>query len=552
MEERQITSRAGAASSPVLSRDGTAIAFSAVADGYTNPQIWVGRADGSAPPRPLTMDTSKNYDPEFSPDGRSVYFTSSREPEGLYRVPSSGGTSELVIPNAYSAKISPDGNTILYGSGGKLVRRNFAGGDSTLVLPAIDNSYAPLWSPDGSRILVTTSTPEQREPEWWIAPAAGGEPRKTSLGADLRRQSFNYIATNAWLPGDWIVFTGRQGETQTLWKVQLGPEGKTSDQAVRATTDAEGDSGASSTAGKLVFSRTRVDANFWALPLDPAGQHITASPGPLTSTPVRKGQQSVARTKLLYSAENGDRFSLFLKDGAKETNLGDGFFSVLAPDRSRYAYGEGTKERLNVYLKSLSWWSFWSSKLCESCGMPRQFSPDGKKLLLWTDAPPMQHLDLLDLATRKVSRIVWATEDLKGPRLSPDGRWISFIAQVGTHQWQAFVAPVSEEKQLTSSDWVPVTPVSDSWFFAFWSSRSDLIYTLSSHSHGGNLVFLDAQKLDPETKHPAGTATSVYEFHETLVPGMDPVWNNISVDGNRIILELGGVSTDIWIKDAHP
>src|ERR1700757_1929037 len=84
--ERQITNRVGDARTPVLSRDGTAIAFAAVAQGYTNPQIWVGRADGSAPPRPLTNDESKNYDPEFSPDGRSIYFTSSREPEGIYQV----------------------------------------------------------------------------------------------------------------------------------------------------------------------------------------------------------------------------------------------------------------------------------------------------------------------------------------------------------------------------------------------------------------------------------------------------------------------------------
>jgi len=85
-------------------------------------------------------------------------------------------------------------------------------------------------------------------------------------------------------------------------------------------------------------------------------------------------------------------------------------------------------------------------------------------------------------------------------------------------------------------------------FFAFWSSRSDLIYTLSSHGRGGNLRFLDAQRLDPETKHPVGAATPVYGFDETLVPGMDPVWNNVSVDDSRIVLELGGVSTDIWIK----
>jgi Tol biopolymer transport system component len=66
-DERQITGGVGVASSPVLSRNGTAIAFSAVANGYTNPQIWVGSADGSAPPRPLTIDAVKNYDPEFPP-----------------------------------------------------------------------------------------------------------------------------------------------------------------------------------------------------------------------------------------------------------------------------------------------------------------------------------------------------------------------------------------------------------------------------------------------------------------------------------------------------
>jgi hypothetical protein len=84
--------------------------------------------------------------------------------------------------------------------------------------------------------------------------------------------------------------------------------------------------------------------------------------------------------------------------------------------------------------------------------------------------------------------------------------------------------------------------------FAFWAQHRDLIYTLSSHGRGGNLRFLDAQRLDSETKHPAGTAMPVYEFNETLVPQMDPVWNTISVAGSKIVLELGGVTTDIWIK----
>jgi len=227
VQERQITARVGAAQSPVLSRDGTTIAFASVADGYNNPQIWVGRADGAAPARPLTSGTSQNYAPEFSPDGREIFFTSSREPHGIYRVSTSGGAPELVIKDAFAPRISPDGKSLLYSIGTKLMERDLSGGPETVPLPDVANSYAPLWSPDGARILVTTSTPEQREPEWWLVPAKGGQSRKTSFGATLRSQGFNYIAINAWLPGDWIAFTGRQGETQTLWKVQLNPDGAT-------------------------------------------------------------------------------------------------------------------------------------------------------------------------------------------------------------------------------------------------------------------------------------------------------------------------------------
>ena len=122
------------------------------------------------------------------------------------------------------------------------------------------------------------------------------------------------------------------------------------------------------------------------------------------------------------------------------------------------------------------------------------------------------------------------------------------MAATGKNQWQAFVAPLSLERETGSSDWVPVTPNSNSFLFVFWSTRGDLIYTLSSRGQGGNLRFLDSQRLDPATKHPIGSPVAVYEFSETLVPGMDPVWNTVSVDNNRMVLELGGMSTGIWIK----
>ena len=372
-------------------------------------------------PVQVTSDAAQNYEPERTPDGRIIYYTSSRTPRGIYRVPASGGLSELVIEQGFGAKISPDGKTMLFGRGIQLYRRAIDGGPPTLVLPRLENSYNPAWSPDGSRFLVTAKNLTDPDAEWWSVPLDGGEPRNTGIATELRKRGFNSAILNAWLPGDWIVFSGMQGETQTLWKVQLGADGKMQGPPLRATDDPQGDYGASYAAGKQVYSRTRVDMNFWAVPLDPSGERITGPPQPLTSTPTRKGQESAAGGKLLYSAENGDHFSLFLKDvrSRREKSLRDGFFSVLLPDGLRYVYGEGTSEHLRLLMTSTGWWPFWSSTLCQNCGMPRGFSLDGKRLLLWTNAPGAQHLDMLNLADGQLTRIVSSGKELVGPNLAP-------------------------------------------------------------------------------------------------------------------------------------
>ena len=106
---------------------------------------------------------------------------------------------------------------------------------------------------------------------------------------------------------DWVVGAGgrrtefvraKSGEVSAVVR-KIGPDGKVSGKAVRATNDPESDYGASFAGGKLVFARTRVEMNFWALPLDSTGERLTGPPEPLTSSPARKGQESVAGSKLL-------------------------------------------------------------------------------------------------------------------------------------------------------------------------------------------------------------------------------------------------------------
>ena len=69
---------------PRLSPDGTLIAFTVQTaapgrDAYRH-AIWVAQADGSAPPRQLTLGIRHDTHPRFSPDGRTLAFLSDRRP----------------------------------------------------------------------------------------------------------------------------------------------------------------------------------------------------------------------------------------------------------------------------------------------------------------------------------------------------------------------------------------------------------------------------------------------------------------------------------------
>src|SRR6185312_13229685 len=80
-----------------ISGDGQHVAFSVTtldqqADDY-RAAIWTVPADGSAPPRQLTNGTARDGEPRWSPDGRWLAFTSSREggKAQLYLLPAAGG-----------------------------------------------------------------------------------------------------------------------------------------------------------------------------------------------------------------------------------------------------------------------------------------------------------------------------------------------------------------------------------------------------------------------------------------------------------------------------
>ncbi len=115
-------------SSPAISPDGRYIAFSVTSfnlkEGSSNSEIYLMRLDGSQQRR-MTVNEAADFAPSWSPDGRFIYFLSTRSGDAqVWRIPVAGGEAEqitdfpmgveeyVVAPNgkwiAFSTKVFPE------------------------------------------------------------------------------------------------------------------------------------------------------------------------------------------------------------------------------------------------------------------------------------------------------------------------------------------------------------------------------------------------------------------------------------------------------------
>lgn len=111
---------------PQLSPDGKQIVWQVTT---VNPEsngsassLWIAPADGSAPPRALTVGdgTTKDSRPRWSPDGKTILFQSNRTGSSqLHTVPAAGGAPvrlTAIATGAEDAAWSPDGSRIVFAS----------------------------------------------------------------------------------------------------------------------------------------------------------------------------------------------------------------------------------------------------------------------------------------------------------------------------------------------------------------------------------------------------------------------------------------------------
>jgi TolB protein len=176
---------------------------------------------------PLTKNGSINLNPDFSPDGRDIIFTSyKRGNPDLYKRALSNAT-EVPISHRKGLNItgawSPDGSRIALAmskDGDAEIYTITKDGDNPqrlTVNPAIDIS--PVWSPDGGRIAFVSD--RLGKPQIFVMNAAGGTvQRLTTAGS--------YNVNPRWSPkGDKIAYARMQGNDFQIYTINADGSGDT-------------------------------------------------------------------------------------------------------------------------------------------------------------------------------------------------------------------------------------------------------------------------------------------------------------------------------------
>ncbi len=147
---------------PVISPDGTQVAFAAVGDIYVMP---IGGAAVN-----VTRDAALDTDPSWSPDGSSLVYSSDKDSEQLQlwiRDIKSGQSRKVTnIPTQpQGASFSPDGKRIAFFNVDGMWRvaemsiLDLDSGRITKIHDSLPQPGAPTWSPDGKRIALAGIAP---------------------------------------------------------------------------------------------------------------------------------------------------------------------------------------------------------------------------------------------------------------------------------------------------------------------------------------------------------------------------------------------------------
>lgn len=281
----------GAHSEPILSPDGTMIAF--VSDASGSSQIWVkDLAQGE--PIQITDAEVDSLSPTWSPRNDQILFQ--RRSEGpvssIYSVgPLGTPEARLLVERGLAPSFGGDGRRFVYANGRQIWIAD-ADGSNRRQLEGIPQSTGfaarePALSPDGTRVAFVHGELGP-DGEIWVVPVDGGEARQLTNHGELA----SLTGSPSWShDGRYVLYTMGGLGSQHLWRVDV----ESAESAPLTTGTGGYDSPRMSSDGRtLVYTNHR---SVWHLMRsDATGSHtpILESRNPILSPQVSPDGSSVA------------------------------------------------------------------------------------------------------------------------------------------------------------------------------------------------------------------------------------------------------------------
>jgi serine/threonine protein kinase len=416
----------------------------------------------------LIPGTEGAQDLAFSPDGQWIAFAG---PGAVKKVSLTSGAPPVTLADGVhtldqSIVWLPD-NTIVVGvqpryDGGGLFRVSADGGPLTrLTTPRASDGeldhHMPRAVPGGKSVLFTQHRQKSGQERFDTAVldlatgavtpllADGFDARVTASGHLLfaRGQALvaaPFDATRLQLAGAPVVMLDR-----LMIENSVGGSGATGWSARYAVADD----------GTLVY----------IAPVDRTGRRLVwvdafgrVDPLPFEPRAFSRPRLSPDGRRIAVQIETDDRRDIWIYDlnagtTAPLTSDGASLAPIWTPDSQRVTFSTLKAGREEVYWQGLD--GSPSELLVKGAlrEFPGAWSRDGQTLL-YVESPPSdeQQFQLLDVASRQSRRFLEDSRSVNQPQISPDGRWVAFMQQLGPGRPQVHVAALNgaARRQISS------------------------------------------------------------------------------------------------------
>jgi hypothetical protein len=256
-----------------------------------------------------------------------------------------------------------------------------------------------------------------------------------------------------------------------LWSIPLGAEGDAASEMLQLTRDA-------SIEGTLAGTRARLSRNgrwlVFSSHLDGPGRRI-----------------------LVRDLEKGT-------ERAISAPHSHGYHPVITGDAQRVAWSEKKDGKPAILMASIEGGE--RQLICDDCGVPRDWSPDGRTIL-YSKGPQLWSLDMAEgLRKPLLDREGY---EVQHAGFSPDGQWLAMVVSVSGKSKQQGILVRFGADLADQGRWI--TLVDEDYHLSLdWAAEEDLVYYFSRRD---DFRCLYSQRLRSADKKPIGPPIVVRHFH---------------------------------------